>query len=390
MSFIACLTATVTLSGFAYVCTAGASGPSVAPIALENLKLVDYFPAGASWTNMWTNFQFGQIQSDFATIKQLGGNAVRLTIDPYTFGWPTVSPVMANEFQEVLQSAENDGLYVQLTLFDWFANYGDTPDSTTWLESFLAPYANDPEIAFIDLQNEIDTSNTQAMTWARAIMQSAKEIAGTIPLTFSISSPEDVTGVQALKTALGNEAPSFYDFHYYGLPGDAASVLAAIKSAVAPAPLFVGEAGMSTYSADGPADEAVLASQEASYYAAVENATASLGLPPAAPWMLNDLVSSGVPYPQSQYPAQWYYGLYTTNGTPKPAAAVVQNFFSTGSEPLLLNAGFEQGANGVPTGWAPTGPSTGTLSWASGTDHSGSYSVEISGSGTQAAWTQVI
>ena len=106
--------------------------------------------------------------------------------------------------------------------------------------------------------------------------------------------------------------------------------------------------------------------------------------------MLNDLVSSGVPYPQSQYPAQWYYGLYTTNGTPKPAAAVVQNFFSTGSEPLLLNAGFEQGANGVPTGWAPTGPSTGTLSWASGTDHSGSYSVEISGSGTQAAWTQVI
>ena len=167
MSFIACLTATVTLSGFAYVCTAGASGPSVAPIALENLKLVDYFPAGASWTNMWTNFQFGQIQSDFATIKQLGGNAVRLTIDPYTFGWPTVSPVMANEFQEVLQSAENDGLYVQLTLFDWFANYGDTSDSTTWSESFLAPYANDPEIAFIDLQNEIDTSNTQAMTWAR-------------------------------------------------------------------------------------------------------------------------------------------------------------------------------------------------------------------------------
>ena len=114
-------------------------------------------------------------------------------------------------------------------------------------------------------------------------MQSAKEIAGTIPLTFSISSPEDVTGVQALKTALGNEAPSFYDFHYYGLPGDAASVLAAIKSAVAPAPLFVGEAGMSTYSADGPADEAVLASQEASYYAAVENATASLGLPPRPP-----------------------------------------------------------------------------------------------------------
>ncbi len=387
---MACLAATATLSGFVYVCSAGASGPSVTPIALQNVKLVDYFPAGASWTNMWTDFQPARVQADLATIKGLGANAVRLTIDPYTFGWPTVSPNMASEFQQVVQFAENDGLYVQLTLFDWFANYGDVTDSTTWLESFLAPYANDPEVAFIDLQNEIDTSNSQAMTWARAIMTATKQIAGTIPLTFSISSPEDAAGVQALKAALGSETPTFYDFHYYGLPGGAASVLAAVKSAVAPAPLFVGEAGMSTYSADGPAQEAVLASEEANYYAAVENATASLGLPPAAPWMLSDLVSTGVPYPQDQYPAQWYYGLYTTNGTPKPAASVVQNFFSTGTEPLLLNPGFEQGAGGVPTGWAPTGPSTGTLNWASGTDHAGSYSVEITGSGTQAAWTQVI
>ena len=62
---------------------------------------------------------------------------------------------------------------------------------------------------------------------------------------------------------------------------------------------------------------------------------------------------------------------------------------TSGVGPTFLNAGFEQGPMVCP-GWAPTGPSTGTLSWASGTDHSGSYSVEISGSGTQAAWTEVI
>ena len=94
-SFIACLVATATFSGFMYVCNAGASGPSVAPLALQELKLVDYFPAGASWTNMWTDFQPAQVQADFATIKALGANAVRLTIDPYTVGWPTVSPIMA-------------------------------------------------------------------------------------------------------------------------------------------------------------------------------------------------------------------------------------------------------------------------------------------------------
>ena len=69
---------------------------------------------------------------------------------------------------------------------------------------------------------------------------------------------------------------------------------------------------------------------------------------------------------------------------------MVKDFFTTGTEPLLLNPGFEQGASGVPTGWAETGPPTGTLTWASGTAHSGNYSAEITGSGTQAAWTQVI
>jgi hypothetical protein len=342
---------------------------------------------------MWAHFDLTDIEAGFASIKRLGANAVRLTIDPYQFGWPRVSPVMRSELTALLHLAEHDGLYVQLTLFDWFADYGDTPDSATWLRSLLAPYRNDPEIAFIDLQNEIDTSNTQAMTWAQAIMRAAKPIVGTIPLTFSVSSPHDVAGELALKDALGSEVPSFYDFHYYGLPGDAASVLGAINAAVAPAPLFVGETGMSTYSASGPAQEAILASEQASYYAAVENATASLDLPPAAPWLLNDLVGAGVPLTvsiASEDPAQLYYGLYSTNGTPKPAAAVVQNFFSTGSEPLLLNPSFERGANGVPTGWSPSGSSTGTMTWVSGTAHSGTYSAEISGSGPQAYWKQLI
>jgi hypothetical protein len=373
---------------FVYPCVANASGPL--PIALQEIKLVSYFPSDASWTDMWSDFNSSQIASDFATIKSLGANTVRLTIDPYEFGWPTVSQTMASEFSTVVNLAQQDGLYVQLSLFDWFAGYGDTTDSATWLGSLMAPYRNDPEIAFIDLQNEIDTSNAQAMTWAQAIMAAAKPIVGTIPLTFSVSSPQDVAGELALKDSLGSEAPSFYDFHYYGLPGDAASVLSAIKAAVAPAPLFVGETGMPTYSASGPAQEAILASEQANYYAAVENATASLGLPPAGAWMLNDLLASGVPSGITEGTDQLYFGLYSTNGTPKPAAAVVQNFFSTGSEPLLLNPGFEQGANGVPTGWSPSGPSTGTMTWASSTDHSGTYSAEISGSGPQAYWKQMI
>jgi hypothetical protein len=151
----------------------------------------------------------------------------------------------------------------------------------------------------------------------------------------------------------------------------------------------VGEAGFSTYTTAGMGEQAMLDSDEASFYAAVEEATVSLGLPAAAPYMLDDLVGSGVPYPESTQPADWYYGLYTSGGPPKPAAAVVQQFFTTGSEPLVLDPGFQTQSGGVPTGWDFCGP--GTPAWSATVGHAGSYSVEITGSSQDiSAWTTLI
>lgn len=364
---------------------ASAAVPTRLPI--RAIKLIDYFPAENSWTNMWSNFTPNTVNADFARIHELGANTVRLTLDPYELGWPTVSTTMSRRLAEVIDLAQANQLHVQLTLFDWFAAYNDISPSEEWLTSLLEPYRNDPEIAFIDLQNEIDTSNAQAMRWARNIMASAKSIVGSVPLTFSVSSPFDLRGILALKEALGTEGPDLYDFHYYGLPGDAASVFSSIQAAVAPTPLFIGETGMSTYSAQ-PAQEALLQSQQANYYAAVETATASLGLPAAAPWMLNDLVSTGVPATVNLKPQQLNYGLFTATGQPKPAAAVVQDFFKAGFVPPILDPSFEQGSHGVPDGWSTSG--NGTMTWPAEPARSGRYSVEISGSGSKAEWKQVI
>ena len=64
--------------------------------------------------------------------------------------------------------------------------------------------------------------------------------------------------------------------------------------------------------------------------------------------------------------------------------------FTSGVGPTLANPGFERGANGAPAAWSPSAPSTGTLTWASGTAHSGTYSAQISGSGSQASWSELI
>ena len=107
---------------------------------------------------------------------------------------------------------------------------------------------------------------------------------------------------------------------------------------------------MSTYAAGDEAEQASLESEQASFYAGVEAATASLGLPAAAPFMLDDLVGGGVPWPESTQPQDWYYGLYGTDGQAKPAAAVVQELLQNRLGPLVLDPGFETGTGGVPTG----------------------------------------
>jgi hypothetical protein len=362
---------------------------AVATIPLQQVKLVSYYPADDSWTNMWSHFNPAEILADFGRVDQLGANTVRISIDPFEFGWPYVSPQMASELGQVLSLAGAEGLHVQLTLFDWWSSYLQIHNSELWLSSLLAGYANDRQVAFIELQNEIDPADAAAMAWARAVLAAGRSVVGDIPLTFSISSTAGLSGILALRTALAGEPLSFYDIHYYGSGGAAASFLAAVKAAVIPTPLFVGEAGFSTYTTGEPAQQGPMESGQASFYAGVEAATASLGLPAAAPFMLDDLVGSGVPWPESTQPQDWYYGLYGTDGRAKPAAAVVQQFFRTGLEPLLLDPGFETGVDGVPTGWAYSGP--GVAAWSSSVARTGSRSVEIvGGSGELSAWRALI
>ena len=127
---------------------------------------------------------------------------------------------------------------------------------------------------------------------------------------------------------LKSSPPDFWDYHYYGPAGDAYSLLSRIKALAAPRRLFVGETG---YSTDGrPGGQAAQKQAQAAYYRAVFTAAAALRLPDPAPWILDDSARGAIP-PISgiaDEPAQYGYGLFQPNGTPKPAAAVVSRAFS--------------------------------------------------------------
>jgi hypothetical protein len=301
--------------------------PATVESRVGDLKEVNYYPAAGGWTYMWSRFDPTAIDLDFTRIRALDANTVRIIIQPSVFGFPTVRPVMADRLSEVIGLAAKHSLRVHLTLFDWWSGFTDVHGSKEWASSLLSPYRGDPRIAVVELQNEIYPQNHEAVAWVTTMLPYLSTIMpGTLRTVSTGSVPPELFAL--FTHELKGSPPDFWDYHYYGPAGDAHSLLSRIKALAAPRPLLVGETGYSTDAA--PGDQAAQEQAQAAYYSAVFTATAALGLPSPAPWTLDDFSPGAIPPGggTADQPAQYGYGLFTLDGTPKPAAAVVRRAFS--------------------------------------------------------------
>jgi len=300
--------------------------PAIVGTSVWDLREVNYYPASGGWTYMWSHFDPAAIDRDFARIRALDANTVRIIIQPSVFGFPMVRPVMADRLAEVIGLAAKHSLRVHLTLFDWWSQFSDIGGSKEWVLSLLSRYRDDPRIAVVELQNEVNPRNSEAVAWLAAMLP---YLSAVMPGTLrTVSTPSVRPAVFALFTQeLRNSPPDFWDYHYYGPAGEAYTVLSAVSALAAPRPLFVGETGFSTMGT--PGDQAARQQAQAAYYLAIFAAAAALRLPAPAPWTLNDFYPGAIPpSPAADNPAQYGYGLFQVNGTPKPAAAVVRSLFS--------------------------------------------------------------
>jgi hypothetical protein len=320
---------------------------------LSSLRLVNYFPSDDGWQYMWTRWEPGQINRDFATMAAMGANSVRITVFPGVTGFPVPSPLMRSRFARIISMASGHGLKVQLSLFDEFTDFSDISGSLTWARDLLTPL-NKKEIAFIDLRNELDAPSTMGKPlvyrWIDALLPAVERDAVHVPVTLSVTAPGHIT---AMQSALRVE-PDFWDLHYYSSAGLAYASMADAIQAAAPLPVFVGETGFATAEDDAPpglpAGEPALEAYQAHYYQVVEQAALALGLGDAAPWTLYDFSLDAIPSQQQE--DQYDFGLLHGNGTPKPAAAVIRELFRSENVSDEFNNGFSQGVS-TPQGELP-------------------------------------
>jgi hypothetical protein len=370
-----------------------AASPSSTPAAIRqqratelagSLRVMNYYPSDHSWQQMWTSWSAVGFERDMAKIAGTGANAVRLIVFPSVFSFPTPSATMAGRLNEAITLAGEYGLKVQLTLFDYWGNYQDLTGARTWTTALLTPYRDDPRVALVEVRNEINPGDPRAMAWARDQITLLHTVLPATPVTISTAGAQGVAGLTALRAALAPVEPDIFDFHFYGLAQLAYGTFTYAKATVGGAPLFVGEAGMSSYTpVTTPIANAVAEAAQADWYRVVNGAAKAAGLAPVSPWTLYDFVPAGAP---TGFGAQqFFYGLYHVDGTPKRAAAVVAAAFASTLPGDAPNGTFaDLLSDTVPASWIAWLP-TGVLSVSLGGGVFGDNALTLSRTTRQAA-----
>jgi len=289
------------------------------------VKLVSYFPDNAGWEYMWRDWQPAKIDADFASIRALGFNTVRLIVPVDEFGFPNPTADHLSHLASAISMAATHGLRVQLTLFDLWNSYTRIPASKQWAHAIVAPFRSDARIQSIEVKNEVDPRSAEAIGWAAVMIQYVRGEAGTIPITIS-PIVGDVGFLRSMHDGLGSAQPDFYSYHYYGPASDAYTTFARARDVVAPLKLVIGETGYSTGDASGPATanaDAELAQEH--YLITVERAAWKLGIGTTGIWLYQDFVPGALgPTPNKSY----HFGLVRADGSMKPIADWIKTFLA--------------------------------------------------------------
>ena len=339
-----------------------------APARLDvprDLRVVSYYPADAGWTRMWEPWRPARLTADLRRLRTLNANTVRVVVSPPFFGYPVPAWRYTDRLRELVEIASREGLHVQLTLFDWWDEYGDVAGSKRWARALLTPYIDDARIALVELRNELDAADAAALAWTRELVPWLRTLLrGRTPVTLSVGWRNALADLRTLRTRLpARSRPDFYTAHYFTGGGEiAGDTFRRLRDVVAPAPLWVGELGYPTSTtrsgyAGMPLTRSAQEAAQAHYLRLGFAAARRLGLPAPGIWILDDFVPGAIPASDvSPHEPEYTFGLFRNDGSAKPAAAVVRRLFGGGRDERF-NGGFEQAVQGddgsaLPAAWS--------------------------------------
>lgn len=289
---------------------------------------INYYPSNTPWTAFWSEFDTGIIAQDFDLIEELGANAIRIFLHRDTFLHPVTAQTALDDLATLLELAERHDLAVIPTLFDLRSGYGAVgwAHDAEWLSRVLPVLSASSAVAYVDLKNEADLdmqdgSAGQVEAWSRAMLTLARGIAPTLPYTIGWSSPE-AAGTLA-------DTLDLISYHDYGDADQSAGALAQVRQVAGGRPVHVTEIGETSYSLFAgifPASPDLQASRLSDRLEALSDADGIFI------WTLHDFEdpdSDAIGLSPWVNRLQSRFGLFSADGSRKPAALTVQAAFET-------------------------------------------------------------
>ena len=296
-------------------------------VEVLHLRGINYYPATAPWGRFWPEFVRNTVKRDFALVRSLGGNVVRVFLHRSAFLDPAMAKRDIANLKALLDEADAAGLMVVPTLFDMRDGFepGNWANDYLWLQTVLPVLAAAPNVAFVDLKNEPNLDYDAhgkglVQAWLRTMAAASRRIAPDLDLTIGWSNAASAKDLIDLVDVVC--------YHDFLASEGTADRVADVRKSSQGKPVYVTEVGASSWSIalglpQSPISQARVLEDRLTGTAEADGVFV---------WTLHDFPD---PDPNAIGASPWRrglqsaFGLIAPDGSEKPAAAVVRAAFET-------------------------------------------------------------
>ncbi|WP_139314799.1 glycoside hydrolase 5 family protein [Saccharicrinis aurantiacus] len=214
---------------------------------IAEIKGLNYYPQSAPWKMFGEEFDPKIIAEDFALLKTMGLNTVRIFVQYEEFGKENVDQEKIKKLKKTLTLADNNELKVIVTLFDFYGNY-DVKDIAPTLKhahSIINSIKEEPALFAWDIKNEPDLDfetrgRANVILWLNEMIRNMQIWDTNHPITIGWSNTESA---ELLASHL-----HFVSFHDYLDPQTFNERVAKLSNSINNKAIMLQEYGYSSYS----------------------------------------------------------------------------------------------------------------------------------------------
>jgi hypothetical protein len=211
-----------------------------------NIKGINYYPQATPWDMFGDAFLKSTISNDFKIIKNSGLNSIRVFVQYDDFGKADIDKEKLEKLRLTLDAAEENGLKVVVTLFDFYGDYSvlNWTLNMHHAKTIISGLKDHKAIIAWDIKNEPNLDfdsrgKVNVISWLDNMIDLVKSIDPNHAVTIGWSNVQSALILE--------DKVDFVSFHYYEDIETLDFAIENLKKEVGKKPIVLQEFGMSSY-----------------------------------------------------------------------------------------------------------------------------------------------